>query len=95
MPDKEEMKQMWEDLKTRRDELRVQAHLAKAEAKDLWDDLEEKWKEFEPKAKHVVDATADASKEVAAATKKLGKEILAGYAVICSQRVVRERRDFR
>lgn len=79
MPDKEEMRQMWEDLKTRRDELRVQAHLAKAEAKDLWDDLENKWKEFEPRARQVADATADASKDVADATRKLGKEILAGY----------------
>ena len=79
MPDKEELKQMWEDLKTRRDELRVQAHLAKAEAKDLWEDLEKKWNEFEPKAKQVAGATADASKDVAMAAKELGKEILAGY----------------
>ena len=79
MPDKEDMKKLWEDLKTTRDELRVKAHLAKAEVKDLWVDLEEKWKEFEPKAKHAAEVTADASKDAAEAAKKLGKEILAGY----------------
>lgn len=79
MPDKEDLEKLLADLKTKRDELRVQAHLAKAEMKDLWVDLEGKWKEFEPKARQVGNATADASKDVARAAKDLGKEILAGY----------------
>lgn len=79
MPDKEDLQKLWEQVKTSRDELRVQAHLAKAEMQDLWNDLEDKWKQFEPKAKQVGEATAEASKEVAGAAKELGKEILAGY----------------
>jgi len=79
MPDKEDIAKLLAELKTKRDELRVQAHLAKAEMKDLWVDLEGKWKEFEPKAREVGAATAEASKDVAGAAKNLGKELLAGY----------------
>lgn len=79
MPDREDIAKLLADLKTMRDELRVQAHLAKAEMKDLWVELEGKWKEFEPKAREVGAATAEASKDVANAAKSLGKEILAGY----------------
>lgn len=79
MVDKEDFEKFWEEVKTRRDELRVQAHLAKAEMKDLWEELEGKWNEFEPKAKQVAGATAEASKDIAGAARELGKEILAGY----------------
>jgi len=79
MVDKDDIAKLWQDVKTIRDELRVQAHLAKAEMKDLWVELEGKWHEFEPKAKQVAGATAEASKDVGAAAKDLGKEILAGY----------------
>jgi len=79
MVDKDDIAKLWQDVKTMRDELRVQAHLAKAEMKDLWVELEGKWREFEPKAKQVAGATAEASKDVGAAAKDLGKEILAGY----------------
>jgi len=79
MPDKEDIAKLLAELKTKRDELRVQAHLAKAEMKDLWVDLEGKWKEFEPKAREIGAATAEASKDVAGAAKNLGKELLAGY----------------
>lgn len=79
MVDKEDIEKLWQDVKTKRDELRVQAHLAKAEMKELWDELEGKWNEFEPKARQVAGATAEASKDVGGAVKDLGKEILAGY----------------
>lgn len=79
MVDKEDFEKFWEEVKTRRDELRVQAHLAKAEMKDLWEELEGKWNEFEPKAKQVAGATAEASRDIAGAARELGKEILAGY----------------
>ena len=79
MIDKDEIQQALEKLKTQRDELRVQMHLAKAEAKDVWENMEQKWNEFEPKAKQVGNAAAEASKDVLEAARQLGKEIKEGY----------------
>ena len=33
----------WEKLKAQRDEMLVQAHLARAEFRDEWDEVEKKW----------------------------------------------------
>ena len=44
-----------EDLKQKRDELRVQMHLASKELKEEWDDLEQKMEEFSGKAKQFSD----------------------------------------
>ena len=39
--DNEKLENLWQELKTERDELRVQMHLAKAELRDEWEELEE------------------------------------------------------
>ena len=44
-----------------------------------WHELERKWGKLESKAKELGDATAESSKEVAAAAKLLGEEIGAGF----------------
>ena len=36
----EKIEKLWQELKTERDELRVQMNLAKAELRDEWEDLE-------------------------------------------------------
>ena len=79
MIDQEDIQKVLENLKQQRDELRLQMHLAKAEAKEVWENMEKKWDEFEPKAKQVGGATAEASKDVFAAARQLGKEIREGY----------------
>jgi len=63
-----------EDLKQKRDELRLQMHLASKEAKDEWDELEEKMDEFSAKAK--LDETGQG---VGKAIGQLGHEIKLGY----------------
>ena len=67
------------DLAQARDELRVQMHLAKADARDEWERLEGKWDEFEEKWDKVEDAAEDAAKDVGGALAALGEEIKAGY----------------
>ena len=65
---------IFEDLKQKRDELRLQMHLASKEAKDEWDELEEKMEEFSDKAK--LDETGQG---VGKALGQLGHEIKLGY----------------
>lgn len=67
------------DLRQARDELRVQMHLAKADARDEWDRLESQWDEFEKKMDNVEDAAEDAAEDVGKALSALGEEIKAGY----------------
>lgn len=75
---------LFEDLKQKRDELRVQMNLASKEVRDEWDELEEKMEEFSGKAKQFA---GDAKlKETGAglgdALGKLGHELKLGYARI-------------
>lgn len=65
---------IFEDLKQKRDELRLQMHLASKEAKDEWDELEEKMDELSEKAK--LDETGQG---VGKALGQLGHEIKLGY----------------
>jgi cytochrome c556 len=72
---------MLEELKQKRDELRVQMNLASKEVKEEWEELEEKMEEFSAKAKKLA---ADAKlKETGSglgdALGQLGHEIKLGY----------------
>ena len=63
-----------EDLKQKRDELRVQMHLASKDAQDEWEELEGKMKEFSQKAQ--LERTGEG---VGEALGSLGHEIKLGY----------------
>lgn len=63
-----------DDLRQKRDELRLQMHLASKEAQDEWDELEEKMEEFSTKAK--LDETGQG---LGKALGQLGHEIKLGY----------------
>ncbi len=62
------------ELKQKRDELRLQMHLASREAKDEWEELEEKLEEFTARAK--LDETGEG---VGKALGQLGNELKLGY----------------
>lgn len=68
-----------QDLREARDELRVQMHLAKADARDEWEKLEPKWDEFQQKLDKVEDAAEDAAEDIGEALSSLGDEIKSGY----------------
>ena len=63
-----------EDLKQKRDELRVQIHLGSKEAQEEWEELEEKMKKFSERAQ--LERTGEGVSE---ALGNLGHEIKAGY----------------
>ena len=72
---------IFEDLKQKRDELRLQMHLASKEAKDEWDELEEKMEEFSGKAKQFSDDAKlkETGAGIGDALGKLGGELKHGY----------------
>ena len=63
-----------EELKQKRDELRVQINLASREAKDEWEELEDKMDKFLARAE--LRATGEG---VGDALGKLGEELKLGY----------------
>jgi vacuolar-type H+-ATPase subunit D/Vma8 len=62
------------DLKQKRDELRLQMHLASKEAQDEWEDLEAKMQEFSSRAE-----LGKTSEGLGDALGKLGQELKLGY----------------
>lgn len=62
-----------------RDELKLKAHLMRADVRDEWITLEEKWQRFEARLHPLRDAAQDAGEEVWKKTKALGREIGKGY----------------
>jgi vacuolar-type H+-ATPase subunit D/Vma8 len=62
------------DLKQKRDELRVQVHLASKEAQEEWQELEEKMDDFVSKAD--IGRTGEG---IGDALNQLGQELKLGY----------------
>ena len=79
------IEEMMNELRRERDELRVRLHLAKLEASDEWKELESKLVKLEAKAAKLGNATAEASKDVAAAVTLLGQEVRDGFKRIAKQ----------
>ncbi len=75
-------REIYDELKKTRDELRVQAHLFKAEAKDQWEELEEKWNEARRDMAPALKAAKEASGNVGEANRLLLNEIKEGYKKI-------------
>ena len=63
-----------EDLKTKRDELRVQVHLASKEAQEEWQELEEKFDSFVQRAQ-----LKETGEGVGDALSQLGRELKTGF----------------
>jgi hypothetical protein len=62
------------DLRQKRDELRLQMHLASKEAQDEWEELEEKMQEFSSRAE-----LGKTGEGLGDALGKLGQELKLGY----------------
>ncbi len=50
-----DIEDFWAKLNTQRDEMKVQAHLARAEFRDEWNEVEEKWQKAEQVSDQVQD----------------------------------------
>jgi hypothetical protein len=70
-----------DQLKQKRDEVRVQMHLASKEVQDEWDDLEKKMEEFSGKARQFADDAKlqETGSGLGGALGQVGHELKAGY----------------
>ena len=75
----EKFAQEIDELRAMRDELRVQMHLARADARDRWEDLEKSWSHLEGKVKVLRDASREERGKVARAARALLDEVKSGY----------------
>ena len=60
----ERLEKVLKELKTERDDLKVQLHLLNMDAKEEWNELENKYENFKAKASIVAEATEDSAGEV-------------------------------
>ena len=79
MDTREEMQKILDSLAQQRDELIVQAHLAKLEAMEEWESMEGKLTQLRTKAGQASNVAEDAAKDIKAAAKQLAEEISRGY----------------
>lgn len=66
-------------LRRTRDELRVQAHLAKSEARDLWARLEHGFRDAESKVRQVLKEAEEPAEDVVEAARAVLEEVRVGY----------------
>jgi len=73
--------ELLEELKQKRDELRLQMHLASKEMKDEWEELEEKMEDFSGRAQKFADDAQlkETGSGIGEALGKLGGELKHGY----------------
>lgn len=75
----DKIEKLWQDIKTQRDELRVQMHLAKSELKDEWEALEKKWPEAEQKLEKFADDVEDSAGDLRESLGVIGSELKDTY----------------
>lgn len=68
-----------EELARLRDEIKLQLHLAKAEARSQWEELEKKWVLLQSRLTTVKVARDQSAQEVGSALKLLMGELGEGY----------------
>jgi archaellum component FlaC len=66
-------------LKQQRDELKLQLHLARADARDEWNRLEEKWEDIRIKAESVCEEAGKTAGAVSTTLVMAMEEIKKGY----------------
>lgn len=79
MNPREDLKALLDTLATQRDELLVQAHLARLEAQEEWQQLEKRLSELHEKAGTAAEIGGDTARELLTTAKLAGEEILRGY----------------
>ena len=79
---RDDIETMVEKLKTERDELRVKAHLLRAELRDEWQEIEDRFEHFRSKSRRVLETSGEAGEEVLDSLRAVGKEVADGYRKI-------------
>jgi len=76
---RQRLEQEADELRTIRDEIEVQMHLAKLDARDRFDGIEKQWEHADQKLKQLGAAGREAAEDIGAATKIVLDEIRSGY----------------
>ena len=79
METREEIQRMLDKLAQQRDELIVQAQLAKLEAMDEWKNVEGKLSQLRNNTGPLKDTVKESAQDIQAAAKQLAEEISRGY----------------
>ncbi len=85
MADQGFLEQELERLRQTRDELRVQAGLARLELRDRWHELEHRWAELEARFRALSATAHDEAEDVREAARLLVDELQEGYEHIRSR----------
>lgn len=76
------LKQELDELRRMRDELRVQAHLGKAEVRERWQALERSLDQLESRAKRTSRAAEPPLRQIESDLRKLAADLRDGYRQI-------------
>ncbi len=76
---KDKLDQIKAEIEQLRDEIKLKAHLGKADAADQMEKLENDWKSFLKKYKPLADEAGKTAKGTGAALGLAAKELKAGY----------------
>jgi hypothetical protein len=82
MKTKIEFNNLWEKLKSERDELKLKLHLASMDAKDEFEEAEKNWDNLQIKASEIADESKETSEELIAKAKIVGEELKEAYVRI-------------
>ncbi|MCB1644679.1 MAG: hypothetical protein KDI36_04465 [Pseudomonadales bacterium] len=74
-----DMSQLWQEVKTLRDELRVQIHLAGAEARDEWQRLEARYQDASKKLDELGQQTESVAEDVVDSLGIVAEELGKAY----------------
>lgn len=75
----EKIRALYEQLKTQRDELRVQMHLGAAELKEEWEAAEKQWQHVEQKLEKAGEEAGEAAHEARETLGVIGEELSTAY----------------
>lgn len=78
----QEIDGMLAKLERQRDELKLQAHLFRAEARSEWEKTEARWKDLQSRSRKARGTADEVGEDVAGAIRNVGREILEGYKKI-------------
>ena len=79
METRQEIQKILDKLAQQRDELIVQAHLAKLEGMDEWQNVESKLSQLRSNAEPLRDTVKESTKDIQSAAMQLAEEISRGY----------------
>ncbi len=73
------LESVWEDLKTQRDELQVQIHLAQADLREELESLEPKWNKAQENFEELKQETEEAAQDLKKALSVIAEELSSAY----------------